>query len=146
MGWAGAGCEPLVTSSHYIANIVGGSLVSVASYIGTTLESVPAWLREFGLPVVLLAGAIWVIIMLFRLNVRMASEHARAMKAESDARISDRDTFIRTLREDAAKGEESRKELLIATNKQTGVVEKQTSVVEELVREMRRAGFHRPNE
>ncbi|MCW1921333.1 hypothetical protein OKA05_02140 [Luteolibacter arcticus] len=91
-----------------IAKAATGAAVSILGWIGTTIDQIPAWIREFGLPLVMLAGAIVAIVFLYR-----------ELRAERKSRIEDRDSFIKLMREDAAKGEASRDALLRATLEQT---------------------------
>jgi hypothetical protein len=86
----------------------GGAALAVASYVASTVDQVPLWLREFGLPLVMLAGAIVAVVYLYK-----------ELRAERQARIADRDGFISVMRSDAENAGISRENLLRATMEQT---------------------------
>lgn len=97
-----------MTLQSDIAKASLSAAVSVGGWIASTIEQVPAWIREFGLPLVMLAGAVAAVVYLYK-----------EIKAERAARIADRDRFIEIIRADADKGEASRASLLNATHEQT---------------------------
>lgn len=100
---------------HYISQSLAGTAVSVTSYLATGIDQVPAWLREFGLPVVMLAGAIWAVVFLYK-----------ELKAERAARIADRDAFIAMQKEDRNRTDEFREAQLTATIEQTAEIKNLT--------------------
>ncbi len=110
---------------------LGGGFFTLASWsagmIAQAVESLPSWVKTLDTPLIVI-GLGYGLIHLWR-----------ALGAERAARIADRDSFEVRMRQDAATGEQSRKELLTATNTQTGVLR-------ELVREMRVRGIHKPAE
>jgi hypothetical protein len=110
---------------------LAGGFTALASWsagaIAQTVESLPSWVKAADTPLVVL-GLGYGIIHLWR-----------ELGKERNARIADRDSFVTRMREDADKAEESRKELLTATNEQTGVIKA-------LVRELRLQGLHKPKD
>lgn len=98
-----------------------------AGIIAQAIEQIPAWAKALDTPLIVV-GLAYGLIHLWR-----------ELRGERNARISDRDAFIERLAKEGDKGEQSRKELLQATNEQTGVVRS-------LVNELRRAGLHKPKD
>ena len=97
-----------MTSADHLIRAAAGAAVSVGSWLATGIEQIPEWIREFGLPLPLLGGAVWAIVFLYR-----------EVKAERAARIADRDAFIVRIEKSEDKGEVSREALLRATLEQT---------------------------
>lgn len=110
---------------------LGGGFFTLASWsagmIAQAIEQIPAWAKALDTPLIVI-GLAYGLIHLWR-----------ELRGERNARISDRDAFIDRLAKEGEKGEQSRKELLQATNEQTGVVRS-------LVSELRRAGLHKGKE
>lgn len=91
-----------------IAKASVAASVTVGSYLAQGIEQVPAWIREFGLPLVMLAGAVAAVVFLYK-----------ELKAERAARIADRDAFIAMQIKDREKTDALREAQLKATLEQT---------------------------
>jgi hypothetical protein len=117
--------------SEHAIRAAGGFIAALATwgagYLAQAVEQIPAWVKALDTPLIVV-GLGYAVVHLWA-----------ELRGERTARITDRDAFIKVIREDAEKGEASRKELLQATNTQTGVMR-------DLVREMRQKGIHKPSE
>jgi len=117
-------------SEHALKAIAGAgfSLVSWgAGFMAQAVDQLPLWVKALDTPLIVVGLAYGVM-------------HLWAeLRSERNARIEDRDAFIERLSKEGEKGETSRKELLTATNQQTGVLR-------DLVRELRQAGLHKPKD
>ena len=117
--------------SEHALKAVGGAVVAAGSYsinlLGQVANNTPDWIDAVDKPI----GYAALAYAVFHLWTEL--------RAERKARIDDRDAFIKTLRDDAAKGDESRTALLKATVEQTGEFKA-------LRREISRKGLHVPKE
>lgn len=99
-----------MTSQHTdLCQAVIAATSAVAAWIIGQLEnSVPGWVRDYGVPIVMLAGTVWALIAI-----------AKELSRERGARITDRDRFIDMMRSDMDKSNVAREALLRATIDQT---------------------------
>lgn len=84
----------------------------ILDVIATSIEGVPNWVSELGLPVAFLVAVIYALI-----------STNKALRASEAGRLQDRDEFMRRITDDATKSAESRERLRIATERQTAAFE-----------------------
>lgn len=114
-----------------LAKAMTGIVVAAGTWVldvvATSIEGVPAWVSELGLPVAFLVAVIYALI-----------STNKALRSSESGRLADRDEFMKRLTEDAAKAAESRERLRTAT-------ERQTDAFESLVTELRKRPCQLPN-
>jgi hypothetical protein len=121
---------PMHLSEHMIKAVGGAFAASVswgAGLLAQAVDQIPQWVKALDTPLIVVGLGYGV--------VHLWAE----LRGERNARIADRDAFIQRMEKEGEKGEQSRKELLQATNVQT-------SVVRDLVRELRTQGLHKPKD
>lgn len=94
--------------SELLQAVVGATTATAAYIVGQIEQSVPGWVRDYGVPIVMLAGTVWALVAI-----------AKELSRERLARIADRDRFIDMMRTDMAASNTAREALLRATIDQT---------------------------
>ena len=95
-------------SSDLAQAAIAGATALAAGIVGQLEQSVPGWVRDYGVPIVMLAGTVWALVAI-----------AKELSRERLARIADRDRFIDMMRADIASSNTAREALLRATIDQT---------------------------
>lgn len=91
-----------------IAAMVSSGILYLADTATDVVIGVPEWVTKLGLPVAMLLLCVSGLVALFK-----------ALSAERDARIKDRDATISLYREDQKQAQDARQELITATRDQT---------------------------
>lgn len=84
----------------------------VLEVVATSIDGVPGWISELGLPVAFLLAVIYALV-----------STNKALRASESGRLADRDEFMRRITDDATKSAESRERLRQATERQTAAFE-----------------------
>jgi hypothetical protein len=91
-----------------ISSITFAGFIWVAETVTPEIPGVPPWVTALGFPVAMLLAVIYALV----------STH-KALSESQTGRLADRDSFAKSLRDDADKASESRERLIRATDAQT---------------------------
>jgi hypothetical protein len=94
-----------------ITALGASATLAVSNRMMASVDNIPDWLREFGLPVVVAGLAIWAGVKLFKIY-----------QNSIDARIADRDAEILRWQAESKNAQESREKLIEATCEQTATL------------------------
>ena len=103
-----------------VTSIIIAAGAWVFDIVGSTVEGIPTWITELGLPVAFLVAVIYALV-----------STNKALRSSESGRLADRDEFLKRLTDDAVRATESRERLRQAT-------ERQTEAFENLVHELQK--------
>lgn len=96
--------------ADFLKAALGGGFAIASWFAGQlaqAVEEIPQWVKSADTPLVIV-GLAYGVIHLWR-----------ELKKANDARIADRDAFVKKLQEDSDRSQQSRERLIIATEQQT---------------------------
>lgn len=102
---------------------VAASVATAAAFLGQLEQSVPGWVRDYGVPIVMLAATVWALVAVFK-----------ELSRERTARIVDRDRFIDLMRADMNAAKLASEALVRATIDQTNAIKQLSHDVNRVLR------------
>jgi len=110
---------PIDTFARPIGGLATAGTLWIADTVTPKIPGVPDWVTALGLPVAFLIAVIYALVCVHKALAASQLAHLQSIEKSQKERLDDRDASLAAMREDALKGEASRRELIIATLEQT---------------------------